>query len=167
MKFYFYLFLLPYFSIFTSDTYCQIYSLTTQRANPIVGALLVGENTEMMNHFKINAERNAVICEKDGIYFIFISLQPAVLNFGINGHLGAWIEVNQQPLTASTSRIYVTQDSPIGVLTTASLIKLKSGDSIGTRFGTTGYDIGVTYIESPSPEEGAIPSYTLSVMKVD
>jgi hypothetical protein len=160
-------FLLPFFPIFASDAYCQIYSLTTQRANPIVGALLVGENTEMTNHFKVNPERNAVICEEDGVYFISFSLQPAVLNFGINGHLGAWIEVNQEPLTASTSRIYVTQDSPIAVMTTASLIKLKSGDSIGTRFATTGYDIGVTYIQSPSPEEGAIPSYTLSVMKVD
>ena len=162
----FFLFL-PISLLLSEQAYCQIYSLKTQRANPIVGALLVGENIEKMENLELNEDRTRVICKYDGVYFISFSLQPAVLNLGINGHMGAWIEINSQPLTASTSRIYVTQDSPIAVLTCNSLIKLKSGDSIATRFASTGYDIGVTYIESPSPEEGAIPSYTLTVLKVD
>ncbi len=150
-----------------SGAYAQICSNLTQRTEPIVGKLLQAEETSLLNNFEVSPTKDFLICKVKGVYFVSCSLQPAALNIGINGHLGAWIELNEQPVSASTSRIYVTEKSPIMLLTIPYLINLNPGDRIGTRFASTGSDIGITYIDTPSINEPSIPSYTFSIYKVD
>ncbi len=148
------------------EAYAQIYSNLTQRTDPIIGKLLQAEHASELKNFEISPNHDFLICKVKGVYFVSCSLQPAALNIGINGHLGAWIELNDKPVSSSSSRVYVTEKSPILLLTIPYLIELNPGDRIGTRFASTGSDIGITYIDTPSTSEPGIPSFTFSIYKV-
>ncbi|MBM3193261.1 MAG: hypothetical protein FJZ59_03395 [Chlamydiae bacterium] len=166
MRFIFFLVLSVHLSAF-EEAYAQVYSVSTQRAEKVTGSLLVTENIGLIKNFELAPTKDYLICKKSGVYLALCSIQPAALNLGINGHLNAWFELNKKPISASTSRIYVTEKSPIALLTIPFLIKLKEGDTFGTRIATTGYDIGITYINAPSSNESDAPSYQLTIYKVN
>jgi hypothetical protein len=149
------------------EAYAQIYSVSTQRAEKIVGSLLITENISLMKNFELAPTKDYLICKKKGIYLALCSLQPAALNLGINGHINSWFELNKKPISSSTSRLYVTEKSPIALMTIPILIELNEGDTFGTRISTTGYDIGITYINAPSSNEADVPSYVLTIYKVN
>ncbi len=163
----FLLYCLPYLNGASSEAYAQIFSSMTQKSEKIVGSLLKAENVFINKNFKISENYDFLTCQIDGVYFVTSSIQVAALNLGINGHLGMWFEVNHKPLSASTARLYVTENAPISLLTTLFLIKLKKGDTIGTRVASSGPDIGITYIDAPSSIEPSIPSYTFVIYKVN
>ncbi len=161
------LLLLSLASLKCEEAYAQIYSTTIQRPANIVGSLIIGENIATIKNFEATPNNDALICKIKGIYFVSSSLQPAALYPGINGHLGFWFELNNKPISASTNRSYVTEHMPIILATSPFLIALDQGDTIGTRFASTGPNIGITYIDPPSNSEPSIASYTLSIYKVD
>ncbi len=166
MRFIFFLLLTIQLSAL-EEAYAQVYSISAQRPEKIVGSLLISEEISLMKNFELSPTKDYLICKKKGIYFVACSIQPAALNLGINGHLGAWFELNKKPIEASTSRIYVTEGSPIALITIPFIIKLNEGDTFGTRISSTGYDIGITYINAPSNNEADVPSYVLTIYKVN
>lgn len=149
------------------EAYAQINSAMTQRPAKIVGSLFIAENIAANKNFDFSPNNDFLICKIGGIYFVSASIQPAALNLGINGHLDAWFELNHKPISASCSRTYVTEKSPISVMTIPFIIELKPGDTLGTRFAASNPEIGITYIAAPSSIEPSVPSYTLSIYKVN
>ncbi len=153
--------------------YAQYYSTETQRSEPIVGTLLkvdiTGENLFLQKNFELSEGRDFLICKapQKGIYFVSASIQAAALSEKINGNLNAWFEKNHVPLSSSCSCLYVTESAPIAIITIPFLIELEPGDTIGTRISTSGKEIGVSSIDPPSPYEPGIPSYTITIYKVD
>ena len=151
--------------------YAQIHSRETQRPKLITGSLLIaeyiGESLDLKLNFDISPNNDFLICKVKGVYFLSASIQAAALKEKINGHMSAWFEHNGKAISASSSRLYVTKESPIVLITIPFILTLEVGDTIGTRIASSDKDIGVTYIDAPSNVEPSIPSYTLSIYKID
>lgn len=151
----------------SKEAYVQIYSTLTQKPQKIVGTLLIGENITDIKNFELSPNKDFLTCNVSGIYFVSASIQPAALTLGINGELYAWFEHNHKPISASSTIAYVTEKAPIAVITIPFLFELKAGDTIATRFASSGENIGVTYIAPTSNAEPSTPSYVLCIYKVD
>ena len=163
--------LLTSFSLLNGEAaYAQVFSTQTQKPVSIVGSRIIAENRATDSgttlNFDISPENDYLICKVKGIYFVSASIQVAALVPGINGHLGAWFEQNHKAISSSCSRLYVTEKSPIVLMTIPFIIQLEVGDTIGTRFASSGPEIGITSIDAPSLFEPQIPGYTLTLYKV-
>ena len=159
-------------SLQSESAYAQYFSTETQRTEPILGSLLKVDRNEdglfLVKNFELSEGRDFLICraKEKGTYFISAAIQAAALTENINGHLNAWFEKNNSPLSSSCSSLYVTKNSPIVLISIPFLIELEEGDTIGTRFSTSGKDIGVSAIDPPSPFEPGFPSYSITIYKV-
>ncbi len=162
MKWLFFLFFTP---LLAEPAYAQIYSAKIQQPVPVVGTLLKAELTTLLEQFELSESRDRLICKIPGLYFASSSIQPAALNYQINGYLDCWFELNGKAISASSTRQYVMSDLPIALMTIPFILYLNQGDSLAVRMTASGPDIGIIYIEA-TPKEPIIPSFTLSIFKV-
>lgn len=152
--------------IHAEAAYAQLSSSVTQTPAPIKGSLLVVDTADPIKNFELTPKKDALICKIPGIYFLSCSMQPAAITRGVNGYLDCWFEYNGQPIAASNTRQWVTEESPVALMTIPFLIKLAAGDTIGARIAASGPNIGVIYIQTPN-NEPSITSYILSIYKID
>lgn len=149
-----------------SLAYVQLSSSVTQTPTPIVGSLILADTVNTIKNFEISDKKDSVICKVSGLYFLSCSMQPAALKRGIAGYLDCWFELNGKAISDSTTRQYVTEESPVGLMNIPFLIRLNEGDSIGARISASGPDIGIIYVQNPHNEPD-ITSYIISIFKID
>jgi hypothetical protein len=156
------------FSLFAEVSYLQLSSSATQIPSPPgKGVLIFADSPDFIKNFDLSPKRDLFICKMPGIYFFSCSLQPAVLAPRTNGYLDCWFELNGKSVETSGSRLHMTENSPIGVMTIPLLIKLKTGDVLGVYISASGPNIGIVSITKDIKNEANLTGYILSVFKVD
>jgi hypothetical protein len=156
------------FSLFAEVAYVQLSSSATQIPSPPgKGVLIFADSPDFIKNFDLSPKRDLLICKVPGIYFFSCSLQPAVLVPRTNGYLDCWFELNGKSVEVSGSRLHMTENSPIGVMTIPLLVKLAAGDTAGVCMSASGPNIGIVSIVNDIQNEANITGYILSVFKVD
>jgi hypothetical protein len=61
------------------DAYVQLSSVVTQIPNLGLSSIISGETIDMVKNFQITPNRDAVVCQIPGLYYISCGLQPATI----------------------------------------------------------------------------------------
>lgn len=148
------------------DAYVQLSSVVTQIPNLGVSSLVTADTVDMIKNFEITPNKDAVICQIPGLYYISCGLQPATIVRGVSGYMDTWFNVNGVPIPSSNSRQYVDESLRVSQITNNSVAQLNEGDIISTGFSSSNPYIGIIYIQSYLSNEPSVTSYVFSAYKI-
>lgn len=149
-----------------SEAYLELSSSKIQMPNPNQKSLIQTDIAALLKNFIVSEDGISFTAKIDGIYLIGSGTQAGILNPKVSGYIDVWFELNGVPIPATNSRQYISQSTPIALMTNAFLIALKAGDVFRTGFSASGPDIGIVSFSNLPNNEPDIVSFGISLFKI-
>lgn len=147
-----------------SYAYAQLSSLTSQ-VPPISGNALVQiDSVDAISNMEMTPDKQSIIIKEDGFYFVLATAQVGSIDQTTTGYVDVWLVVNKKAVPRTNSRKTIEQPTETGMVFNQTILSLKAGDQIGSRYSASGPSLGIVFLQPDN--EPAITSFTFTIFKM-